>query len=184
MRSKANQKPKRRRRGKQHTIEACKFGDSVTGDHLTSKGVLSNGIDGEAVGFLLRDHATKFKQFNPAATKSAKECEIALKSFQGPMFSNRILHLYTDGAPEIVKAGRNLRTCHDTSTPYRSATNGVAEREIRNVLEGTRTLLEHSGLPTSYWPYSSRCFCHHANIHMVEGDSAWDKRHKQGHFKR
>ena len=95
----------------------------------------------------------------------------------------RIAHLYTDGAPEIVKAGKNLRTCHDTSTPYRSATNGLAEREIRNVLEGTRTLLEHSGLPTPYWPYASRCFCHHANIRMVEGDSAWNKRHKQGHFK-
>ena len=52
--------------------------------------------------------------------------------------------------------------------------NGIAEREIRNVLEGTRTLLEHSGLPTSYWPYASRCFCHHANIRMVEGDSAWN----------
>ena len=99
------------------------------------------------------------------------------------MFSNRILHLYTDGAPEIVKAGKSLRTCHDTSTPYRSAINGIAEREIRNVLEGTRTLLEHSGLPTPYWPYASHCFCHHANIRMVEGDSAWNKRHKQGHFK-
>ena len=94
-----------------------------------------------------------------------------------------IIHLYTDGAPEIIKAGKNLRTCHDTSTPYRSATNGLAEREIRNVLEGTRTLLEHSGLPTSYWAYASRCFCHHAIIRMVEGDSAWNKRHKQGHFK-
>ena len=72
------------------------------------------------------------------------------------MFSNRILHLYTDGAPETIKAGKNLKTCHDTSTPYRSATNGIAEREIRNVLEGTRTLLEHSGLPNSYWPYASR----------------------------
>ena len=50
----------------------------------------------------------------------------------------------------------------------RSATNGIAEREIRNVLEGTRTLLEHSRLPTSYWPYASRCFCHHANIRMVD----------------
>ena len=97
--------------------------------------------------------------------------------------SNRIIHLYTDGAPEIIKAGKNLRTCHDTSTPYRSATTGIAEREVRNVLEGTRTLLEHSVLPASYWPYASRCFCHHANIRMVEGDSAWNKRHKQGHFK-
>ena len=141
MRSKASHKQKRRRRGKKHTIEASKFGDSVTGDHLTSNGVLSNGIDGGTVGFLLRDHATKFKQSYPAVTKTAKECEIALKRFQGPMLSNRILHLYTDGAPEIVKAGKSLRTCHDTSTPYRSATNGIAEWEIRNVLEGTRTLL-------------------------------------------
>ena len=59
-RSKVIQKLRRRRRGKKHTAEACKFGDSVTGDHLISNGVLSNGIDGEAVGFPLRDHATKF----------------------------------------------------------------------------------------------------------------------------
>ena len=117
MRSKVNQKPKRRRRCKKHTFEARKFGDSVTGDHSISNGV-SNGIDGEAADFLLRDHAIKFKQLYPAATKTAKACEIALKRFQGPMFSNRILHLYTDGAPGIVKAGKNLRTCHDTSTPY------------------------------------------------------------------
>ena len=111
----------------------------------------------------------------PAATETAKECEIA--------FNNRILHLYTGGAPEMVKASKSLRTCHDISTPYRSATNGIAGREIRNVLEGTRMLLEHSGLPTSYWPYASRCFCHHADIRMVEGDSAWKRRHKQEHFK-
>ena len=79
MRSKVSQKQKRRRRCKKHTIEARKFGDSVAGDHLTSNGVLSNGIDGEAVGFLSRDRATKFKQLYPAATKTAKECEIALK---------------------------------------------------------------------------------------------------------
>ena len=101
-----------------NTLSTPKSSNSVTGDHSISDGVLSNGIEGEAVGFLLRDRATKFKQLYPAATKTAKECEIALKRFQGPMFSNRILHLYTDGAPEIVKAGKNLRTCHDTSTPY------------------------------------------------------------------
>ena len=117
MRSKVNKEPKRRRRGKKHTVEATKFGDSVTGDHSISNGVLSNGIDSETVGFLLRDHATKFKQLYPAATKSAKECEIVLERFQGPMLSNRILHLYTDGAPEIIKAGKNLKTCHDTSMP-------------------------------------------------------------------
>ena len=68
MRAKVNQKQKRRRGHKKHTIDAKKFGDSVTGDHLISSGVESNGIDGEAVGFLLRDHATQFKMFHPAAT--------------------------------------------------------------------------------------------------------------------
>ena len=183
MRAKVNQKQKRRRSHRKHITDTQKFGDSVIGDHSISNGVFSNGIHGEAVGFLLRDHATKFQQVYPAATKTAKECEIALKKSQGPMFSSRITHVYTYGAPEIVQAGKILRTCHDTSTPYWSTTNGIAEREIRNVLEGTRTLLEHSGLPTSYWPYASRCFCHHANIRMVLGGSAWNKRHKQMRFK-
>ena len=83
----------------------------------------------------------KFKQLYPAATKSAKGCEIALKRFQGPQMSDKIAHLYADGAPEIIRAGKN----YVFAMPYRSATNGLAEREIRNVLEGTRTFLEHSG---------------------------------------
>ena len=69
MRVKVSQKQKRRRGHRKHTIDAQKFGDSVTGDHLISSGLQSNGIDGEAAGSLLRDHATKFKQLYPAATK-------------------------------------------------------------------------------------------------------------------
>eukprot|EP00972_Heterocapsa_arctica_P020715 3053121-Heterocapsa_arctica.AAC.1 len=45
-----------------------------------------------------------------------------------------------------------MKSHHGTGTPYRSAINGVAERRVRYVLEGTRTLLEHSGMPTTYWP--------------------------------
>ena len=60
MRSKVDQKQKRRRRGKKHTVAATKFGDSVTGDHLISNGVLSNGIDSETVGFLLRTNLNNY----------------------------------------------------------------------------------------------------------------------------
>eukprot|EP00972_Heterocapsa_arctica_P057321 8458151-Heterocapsa_arctica.AAC.1 len=66
--------------------------------------------------------------------------------------------MYSDGAPEIVKAGKALKCHHATSTPYRSATNGVAEPRVRHVLEGTHTLLEHSGMPTSYWPRAAETF--------------------------
>eukprot|EP00972_Heterocapsa_arctica_P003482 518928-Heterocapsa_arctica.AAC.1 len=89
--------------------------------------------------------------------------------FQGPAAKADLELLYTGGAPEIVKAGKAFKVCHDTSTPYRSATNAVAERKVRHVLEGTQTLLEHSRMPTSYWPHAGDASCHAINIELVEG---------------
>eukprot|EP00972_Heterocapsa_arctica_P039032 5748587-Heterocapsa_arctica.AAC.1 len=95
-----------------------------------------------------------------------------------PRFETSLKLLYNDGAPEIVKAGKSLKCHHDTSTPYRSATNGVAERRVRHVLEGTLTLLEQSGMPTGYWPHAADAFCDHINFVIIDGDSAWNKRHR------
>ena len=53
MRSKVNQR-QRRPGPKKHYIEATKFGDSVTGDHLISSGKDGYGVDGEAVGWVSR----------------------------------------------------------------------------------------------------------------------------------
>ena len=85
--------------------------------------------------------------------------------------------MYIDTALELVAAVSRLKLKHDTSTPYRSIANPVAERSIRTVTEGTRTLLEQSGFPVQWWPYASRCFCHSMNIAVVDGDSAYNKRH-------
>eukprot|EP00972_Heterocapsa_arctica_P109929 16186760-Heterocapsa_arctica.AAC.1 len=60
---------------------------------------------------------------------------------------------------------------HDTSTPDRSATNGVPERRVRHVLEGTRALLEQAGMPTSFWPKAADAFCDHINFAIIDGDS-------------
>ncbi len=38
-----------------------------------------------------------------------------------------------------------------TTTPYAHASNGVAERSNRTILEGVRTVLSDSGLPPSLW---------------------------------
>jgi len=37
------------------------------------------------------------------------------------------------------------------STPYTPEQNPVAERFNRSLMEGTRALLEHAGLPLSFW---------------------------------
>eukprot|EP00972_Heterocapsa_arctica_P037445 5511236-Heterocapsa_arctica.AAC.1 len=46
----------------------------------------------------------------------------------------------------------------------------------------TRTLLEQAGMPTSFWPKAADAFCDHINFAIVDGDSAWNKRHKDVHF--
>ena len=40
-------------------------------------------------------------------------------------------YIYTDGSGELDQAARDLGWLHDGSTPYRSETNGVAERAVR-----------------------------------------------------
>ena len=41
--------------------------------------------------------------------------------------------MYTDNAPELIAAVSRLKLKHDTSTPYRSIANSIAERSIRTV---------------------------------------------------
>ena len=77
----------------------------------------------------------------------------------------------------VVAAVSRLKLKHDTSTPYRSTANPIAERSVRTVTEGTRTLLEQSGFPIQWWPYASRCFCHSMHMAVVDGDSACNKGH-------
>ena len=64
--------------------------------------------------------------------------------------------LYSDNSPELVKAARELGVAHGVAVPHRPQTNGVAERAVRAVVEGTRTLLEQAGFAHRFWPYACR----------------------------
>ena len=72
--------------------------------------------------------------------------------------------MYSDNAPEIIRAVDDLKIPHDTSTPYRSQTNSKAERVNRKVLEGTRTVLEQAGLHSKWWPFACQHFRFLLNI--------------------
>ena len=52
---------------------------------------------------------------------------------------------------EFGKACEDLSWNHCTSTPHRSETNGIAERAVRRVKEGTSAVLLQSGLNESWW---------------------------------
>ena len=51
-----------------------------------------------------------------------------------------------------------------TSTPHRSQTNGIAERAVRRVKEGTSAVLLQSNLNESWWADSMECDTYLRNV--------------------
>ena len=65
---------------------------------------------------------------------------------------------YSDNSWEFGKACEDLSWNHCTSTPHRSETNGIAERAVRRVKEGTSAVLLQSGLNESWSADSMECY--------------------------
>ena len=83
----------------------------------------------------------------PALTKSAEEIKKALPRFLGP--GVKPTYVYSDNSKENIKAFDDLGYLADFCRPHRSETNGIAERSVRRVTEGTRAVLAQSGLHDS-----------------------------------
>ena len=71
---------------------------------------------------------------------------------------------YTDNSLEFGKDCEDLSWSHCTSTPHRSETNGIAERAVRRVKEGTSSVLLQSGLNESWWADSMECDTYLRNV--------------------
>ena len=78
--------------------------------------------------------------------------------------------MYTDNSLEFGKACEDLSWNHCTSTPHRSETNGIAERAVRRVKEGTSAVLMQSGLDNECWADSMECYCYLRNIQDLLSD--------------
>ena len=70
----------------------------------------------------------------------------------------------TDNSLEFGKACEDLSWNHCTSTPHRSETNGIAERAVRRVKEGTSAVLLQSGLNEISWADSMEYFTYLRNV--------------------
>ena len=76
--------------------------------------------------------------------KTSQETQASLQKFLEPDRKPKVI--YTDNSLEFGKSCEDLSWVHCTSTPHRSETNGIAERAVRRVKEGTSAVLSHSGL--------------------------------------
>ena len=60
-------------------------------------------------------------------------------------------------------SAKPVKNC--TSTSHRSETNGIAERAVRRVKEGTSAVLLQSGLDEKGWADSMECYTLSAKRH-------------------
>ncbi len=119
-----------------------KFADSLTADHkIINEADASRESDRAAL--IVLDRFTRWLQGYASKQKSAAECERFFKRFVGPQCKPE--HFFTDNSSELMNSLKTLDWAHDTNTPHRSETNGVVERCVRTVAEGTSCTMVQSG---------------------------------------
>ena len=137
------------------------FCDLITADHK----VLSEGCESRnshRYAIVMQDLGTQWIQSYPCKTKTSQETQRSLQKFLEPTRKPKVI--YTDNSLEFGKACEDLSWNHYTSTPHRSETNGIAERAVRRVKEGTSAVLLQSGLDENWWEDSMECHTYLRNI--------------------
>ena len=122
------------------------------------------------------DLATQWIQAYPCKNKTSRETQRSLQKFLEPERKPKVI--YTDNSLEFGKACEDLSWNHCTSTPHRSETNGIAERAVRRVKEGTSAVLLQSGLNESWWADSMECHTYLRNVTdlMSGGKTPYERR--------
>ena len=106
---------------------------------------------------VVQDLATQWIQSYLCKTKTSPETKTNWQKFLDPEENPKVI--YTDNWLEVGKACEDLRWNHYTFTCHRSETNGIAERAVRRVKEGTSIILLQFRLEEPSWADSMECYC-------------------------
>ena len=176
-RTKITRAPCRRRNG-EAVPRAVNFGDLITADHK----VLSDNCESRnnhRYAVVVQDLATQWIQAYPCKNKTSQETQRSLQKFLEPERKPKVI--YTDNSLEFGKACEDLSRNHCTSTPHLSETDGIAERAVRRVKEGTSAVLLQSGLNESWWEDSMECYTYLRNVTdlLSDGKTPYERRFGQ-----
>ena len=78
--------------------------------------------------------------------------------------------VYSDNAPELEAAVKRLGVRRNTSHERVNRNKAVIEREIRTILEGTRSKLTQADLPNHVWSLAAQ---HHAMALNISQRWVW-----------
>ena len=154
------------------------FGDLITADHkVFSHNCESRNNHRYAV--VVQDLVSQWIQAYPCKTKTSQETQRSLQKCLETERNPKVI--YTDNSLEFGKACEDLSWNHCTSTPHRSETNGIAERAVRRVKEGTSAVLLQSGLNESWWADSMECYTYLRNVTdlLSDGKTPYERRFGQ-----
>ena len=155
--------------------ERTNFGDLITADHniLSEE---SESRNNHRYAVVVQDLATQWLQSCPCKTKTSQETQKCLMKFLEPDRKPKVI--YTDNSLEFGKACEDLSWNHCTSAPHRSETDGIAERAVRRVKEGTSAVLLQSGLDKEWSADSIECHCYLRNIQglLFDGMTPYERR--------
>ena len=154
---------------------AKKFGDLITAHHK----VLNQGSESRRnhrYAVVVQDLATQWIQSCSCKTKTPHETERSLSKFFELSHKPKVEN--TDKALEFRKACEHLSWNHRTSTHHRFEINGIAERAVRRVREGTSAFLLQSGLDERWWSGSMECYCFLRNVQdlLADGKTSYERR--------
>ena len=175
-RTKIARAPCRRRTG-DAVPRAENFDDLIRADHEgISEGCESRNNYRYAV--VVQDLTTQWIQSYPCETNTSQETERSLQKFLEPTRKPKVI--YTDNSLEFGKACEHLSWNHCTSTTHCSETNGIAERAVRRIKEGTSAVLLQSGLDEKWRADSMECHCYMRNILdlLSDGKTPCERRFK------
>ena len=147
--------------------KAGNFGDLITADHKVFSEE-SESRNNHRYAVVVQDLATQWLQSYPCKTKSSQETQKNLMKFLELARKPKVI--YNDNSLDLGKSCEESTWNHCTSTPHRSETNGIAERAMRRVREGTSAVFLQSGLGNEWWADSMESYCYLRNIQDLLSD--------------
>ena len=123
---------------------------------------------------VVQDFATQQIQWYPCKRKTSQETQKSLQKFLEPTRKPKVI--YTDNSLEFGWCCQHLSWNHSMSKPHRSDTNGIAERAVRRIKEGTSAFLLQSGLDEKWWADSMECYLRNNQDVLSDGKTPCERR--------
>ena len=136
------------------------FGDLVNADHVLAQSPEACGLFGERDALIVVDRYSEYIDAYPLMSKQSEDVHASLVDFFGTDNPTDV-YIWSDSAPELIKAVHNMGLPHGKALPGRHQNNSWCERQIRNIVQ-TR-VAKHFCREASTNPCDLHSFCEFFN---------------------